>query len=134
MATTADITVDQGTTVKIPLTFERLTTPNAPYNASTNPYVAVDLTGATLSMMVRATYDSKSPTLSLSSDGASPHIIVTDAAGGLAELRLQPSDTTNVKVTGESFEGVYDLEIDDGAGIVSRAFQGIFTITREVTR
>ena len=90
------------------------------------------------SLIICTEYDSKTPVLSLSSAGGTPKIVKTDSANGVAEIRLLPADTSytpssGVKVTGDSFVGVYDIEIADG-GTVSRAFEGACTITREVTR
>ena len=136
MATTADLTIEQGATFIQPLIFQRLTNPTLPYNASTNPYIALDLTDCVVRMMVRADYDSTQFVLSLSSVGTG--IVITNAAAGLAEIRVTPAmttwtGTTGVRVKGESFEGVYDIEVDDGL-TVARAFSGACTITREVTR
>jgi hypothetical protein len=137
-ATITNITIEQGATTTIPMVFQRLTNQNLPYDATTNPYTPLVLTDMTISMMVRASYDAKAALLSLSSTGDSPRIVITNAAGGLAEIRLAPADTaytgsSGVKVVGESLEGVYNIEVSDGTTVV-RAFQGTCTISREVVR
>lgn len=139
MATQADITIDQGTSVVIPLIFKKLTNQSEPYDPVTNPYVPLNLSGVTIRMQVRKDYDASTTVLSFSSSGDyTPRIFITDAANGYAEIRILPADTSytggvGVKISGETFEGVYDVEVDDGTTVI-RAFQGTFTITREVTR
>lgn len=134
MATIYDLTLEQGTSEKLRLQFQRLTDPYLDWHATSNPYLPFDLTDCTIAMMVRASYDAKTPVLSIdSTTGDTPKIVITDAEDGIAEVRLDPSDTSSIKFTGESFEGVYDIEVDDGVS-VERAFQGACTISREVTR
>lgn len=118
MAELRDITMDQGSTFN-------------PVFILRNPDKSLfNLTGYTARMQVRQTYDSDA-ILSLSTTNGQLQLTPTH---GRVRLNLVPADTTPLSFTGEAFEGIYDLELESPAGVVTRVAQGSFTINREVTR
>ena len=131
MATAQDFTFDQGTSIRVNFTVTQLMNDTLPWNAITNPYIPIDLSGSSIAMMARVTYDS--PIISLNFSTANGKISITNAIGGLFSLILLPVDT-EIRFSGESVELVYDLEITDIASHITRAFEGTLTISREVTR
>lgn len=88
---------------------------------------AVNLTGYTARMQVRATYDSSSTILSLTSSSG---ITLGGSAGTIA---ITASATTTAALTAP-WSGVWDLEIVSGGGEVTRLLEGAATVSPEVTR
>jgi len=88
---------------------------------------AVNLTGYTARLQVRATYDSSSTILSLTSAAG---ITLGGAAGTIA---ITASATTTAALTAP-FSGVYDLELVSGGGEVTRLLEGTATVSPEVSR
>ena len=88
---------------------------------------AVNLTGYTARLQVRATYDSSSTILSLTSAAG---ITLGGAAGTIA---ITASATTTAALTAP-WSGVYDLELVSGGGEVTRLLEGIATVSPEVSR
>ena len=113
-ATTYDILIEQGAT------FSQLVT----YKESG---VAINLTGYTARMQVRATLESASTLVELTT--ANSRIALGGTAGTIT-LTISATDTAALT----SGRGVYDLELVSGSGIVTRLLQGVATISRNVTR
>jgi hypothetical protein len=113
-ATTYDLLIEQGAT------FSQLIT----YKESG---VAVNLTGYTARMQVRATLESASTLVELTT--ANSRIALGGTAGTIT-LTISATDTEALT----SGRGVYDLELVSGSGIVTRLLQGVATISRNVTR
>jgi hypothetical protein len=88
---------------------------------------AVNLTGYTARLQVRATYDSSSTILSLTSAAG---ITLGGAAGTIA---ITASATTTAALTAP-WSGVYDLELVSGGGEVTRLLEGTATVSPEVSR
>lgn len=132
MAAVQNFSVDQGTSVKVNFTVKQLTNPNLAYNVITNPYIAINLSGSSIAMMGRLTYNSSSPLVNWSTTNGK--IVITSAVNGLFSLVLLPADTTTVLFKDDSVDLVYDIEITDVLLAVTRAFQGTITLSREVTR
>jgi len=88
---------------------------------------AVNLTGYTARLQVRATYDSSSTILSLTSASG---ITLGGAAGTIA---ITASATTTAALTAP-WSGVYDLELVSGGGEVTRLLEGTATVSPEVSR
>jgi hypothetical protein len=88
---------------------------------------AVNLTGYTARLQVRATYDSSSTILSLTSSAG---ITLGGAAGTIA---ITASATTTAALTAP-WSGVYDLELVSGGGEVTRLLEGTATVSPEVSR
>jgi hypothetical protein len=89
---------------------------------------AVNLTGYTARMQVRASYDATSTVLALTS--AAGDIVLGGAAGTIA---ITASATVTAALTAP-WNGVYDLELVSGGGVVTRLLEGPATVSPEVTR
>jgi hypothetical protein len=55
---------------------------------------------------------------------------ISDAANGTITMGLTAANTANIKAG----RYVYDVEIEDGQGSVTRIFEGIVTVSPNVTR
>lgn len=84
----------------------------------------VPLTGYSARMQIRPTVASTEVILELSTVNGR----ITLGAGGAITLTLNPSETSQLKA------GVYDLELTDGDGRVTRLIEGKVTVSPEVTR
>jgi hypothetical protein len=113
-ATTYDILIEQGATYSQVITYKEAG-------------VAINLTGYTARMQVRATLESASTLVELTT--ANSRIALGGAAGTIT-LTISATDTAALT----SGRGVYDLELVSGSGIVTRLLQGVATISRNVTR
>jgi hypothetical protein len=113
-ATAYDILIEQGATFSQVITYK-------------DNGVAVNLTGYTARMQVRATLESASTLVELTT--ANGRIALGGAAGTIT-LSISATDTEALTAG----RGVYDLELVSGSGIVTRLLQGVATISRNVTR
>lgn len=86
----------------------------------------VDLTGWSVRMQARETYDSPEPFIDISTEVGG---ITTDPAAGKIMLCLPAEQTAAITV----LSGVYDIEIYSGA-TVHKLLRGIITIRREATK
>jgi hypothetical protein len=57
-------------------------------------------------------------------------INVTDPLNGIIEMNISAANTSNIRAG----RYVYDVEIEDSEGIVTRIFEGIATVLPNVTR
>lgn len=113
-AETLKIEIEQGATFKIQLTW---TDENA---------LAIDLTGWTARMDIRASISAASPLHQLTTENGG--ITLGDAAGTI-DLLISATDT-------EAFtfdSGVYDLEMVNGSE-VTRLLKGSIKVSKEITR
>ncbi len=85
----------------------------------------INLTGYSARMQIRASVDSSSTLVSLTSGSG---ITLGGAAGTIAVL-ISATDTASL-----SQNGVYDLELVSGSGVVTRLLQGNVIVSKEVTR
>jgi hypothetical protein len=85
-----------------------------------------DLSGHTARLQVRRTVESSSTLIELTTENNGIEI---DAV--LGKILVQMTSTQTSALTSS---GVYDLEIQDAGGNVSRVVQGTFTLSLEVTR
>lgn len=123
-----NITVRQGKT----LSWEY-----APFDGAGVPISTVGLKAR---MQVRASYDSYTPLLSLTTEGTGATKI--ENTGTSFVVYIAPEATaygngTGIFVQGESLEGVFDVEVIDEStspATVTCYDSGTFTILREVTR
>jgi hypothetical protein len=113
-ATTYDILIEQGATYSQVITYK-------------DNGVAVNLTGYTARMQVRATLESASTLVELTTENSR---IALGGTAGTITLTIAAADTAALT----SGRGVYDLELVSGSGIVTRLLQGAVTISRNVTR
>jgi hypothetical protein len=112
MAARHDLYIDQGTTF----------TRDFIYKGSDG--TPIDLTGFTAQMMIRKTATAASPA-------------VLDVAPTITALEGKITLSLTDEVTSAlpaPFSGVYDLELTDGSGTVTRLVQGRVTIDPGVTR
>jgi hypothetical protein len=110
-----DLEIKQGATLSLTATWKDSTG------------TAVNLTGYTARLQVRATYDSSSTILSLTSAAG---ITLGGAAGTIA---ITATATVTAALTAP-FSGVYDLELVSGGGEVTRLLEGTATVSPEVSR
>jgi hypothetical protein len=105
-----NFTLDQGATFNRQLTIKEN---NSPLN----------LTGYTGAIQLRSSYDASTVALSVT-------VAVTNATQGILTISASSSSTTALT------EGiyVYDLEITNSSGTVTRLLQGQITVSPEVTR
>ena len=89
----------------------------------------VNLTGYTARMQVRASYDSGSAVVSLTSGTG----ITLGGTAGTVLLEMNATTTAALDGTPNA-QYIYDLELISGAGYVTRLVEGNFFINPEVTR
>jgi hypothetical protein len=89
-------------------------------------YYDYDLTGFTARMQVRRTIESTTKIIELTTENGGIEI---DGVQGKLTVIMTATQTSAL-----SSSGVYDIEIVDGGGNVSRLVQGVFTLSQEVTR
>lgn len=106
-AGTYDLTIEQGATFSRTITVTENSSPK-------------NLTGWTGRASFKKTYGG--------SKKADFNVTITDEPNGVLTMSLTADQTSKL-----SGDGVYDLEIDDGAGTVIRLLQGTVTVSPEVT-
>lgn len=116
--TSTNLTMIRGDTVPINLTI-------------TNAQGAVDLTGCELWFSAKKSVADPDPPIIAKSSGVLGGIQVTDAAGGLATVTLDPADTS--AFTADTQLLTYDVQLKDGAGNITTVASGYLTITADVT-
>lgn len=115
-----NILCEQGTT------FTRVIAIEQPTEDDPEEYEPYPLTDHTARMQVRRTVESSTVIVSLTTENGR---ISIDEEGGVITLTISAEDTAEF-----TSSGVYDLEIIDADGNVSRVIQGSFTLVLEVTR
>ncbi len=120
IAGTYNILCEQGTT------FVRVLELQTPSPDDPSIYEVYDLTGHTARMQIRRTIDSSTVMIELTTENEGIEIDGDDG-----KITIVMSDAQTGSLTSS---GVYDLEIEDGGGNVSRVIQGTFTLSQEVTR
>jgi hypothetical protein len=88
-----------------------------------------DLTGYTARMQVRRTIDSDSALVTLTTENLGLEINPTEDTINMIKMSMAASVTASI-----TSSGVYDLEIVDTTGFVSKVVKGVFTLVPEVTR
>lgn len=116
---------EQGATFKRTIEVER---PDLEADPTGETFVPYDLTGFIARMQVRRTIDSSNFLLSLTTENGALEINPGEAVN-VIEINVSASVTASL-----STSGLYDLEIQNGSGEVSRVLQGNFTVIPEVTR
>lgn len=94
---------------------------------TTSAGAAIDLTGCTARMDIRAKVDDTAKLLTLTTEN--DRIVLGDTAGTV-DLLIEDEDTTGI--TWKS--GVWDLEIAHPNGDVTRLAYGSVSVSKEVTR
>lgn len=106
-----DITIEQGASFSLAVTWQ---------DENESP---VDLTGFTAAAQVRETFDSEDAALSFD--------VSLGGTAGTISLTADPSATAEVDFPER---GVWDLELTNAGGTVTRLLQGRATAAPEVTR
>jgi hypothetical protein len=117
-----NIFIEQGTS------FTRLIEIEYPDPDDLTVMLPYDMTSFSASMQIRRTIDSTTPQITLTSSNSRIEI----QPGGVENairLNLSAADTKSL-----TSDGVYDLEISDPGGNVSRILRGTVTLSLEVTR
>jgi len=109
-----DITIEQGATFQMVVTWEYNDTP-------------IDLTGYTARMQVRRTHKSTTALLDFTTENGAITL-----GGALGTITVVGAATLTDDVPAKPC--VYDLELVSSGGIVTRLIEGAATITPEVTR
>jgi hypothetical protein len=120
LAGSYNIVCEQGTT------FSRRFEMQYPDPDDPTVYHVLDLSGYTARMQVRRTVESSTAMISLTTANGG---ISIDGPNGAVTVAM-----TAVQTAALTSSGVYDIELINGSGIVSRMVQGNFTLSLEVTR
>ena len=120
-----NITIEQGSTFVRLISIEQPDLDADPTGATFEPFL---LNGYSARMQIRRTVES--PTVMLSLTSPSGGIIISP---GTPENELSITISAAVTATLTS-SGVYDLEIVDAGGLVSKVIRGTVTLIPEVTR
>ena len=110
MAIISNLTIDQGTTF------------TASIDCTSSDNTPLNLNGYTVAAQLRKTYDSTTKT-----DFTA---IIANAATGRLQISLTPAQTGALSAG----RYVYDVEITDSSGIITRVVEGQVEITPGVTR
>ena len=120
IAGTYNIYCEQGAT------FTRVLTVLVPDEVDPEITTPYDLSNHTARMQVRRTIDSSTRMVELTTQNGG--LTIDD---GVGSITIEMSNDVTASLTSS---GVYDLEIIDDSGNVSRVVQGTFTLSPEVTR
>lgn len=121
-----NITCQQGSTFSRLLEIEQ---PDLEADPTGQTYEPFDLSGFTARMQVRRTIESSTKLVELTTENNGLEINPTGETTN--HIKIYMSDEVTASITSS---GVYDLEIINGDGEVSRIMQGAFTLSPEVTR
>jgi hypothetical protein len=120
------MTCQQGSTFRRTIEIEQ---PNLAEDPTGQTFEPFDLSGYSARMQVRRTIDSASFILELTTQNGALTINPTVDAVNQIYIDVSASVTASVDAG-----GVYDIEIINPDGTVSRVLQGIFNLSPEVTR
>jgi hypothetical protein len=120
-----DITCEQGTTFIRTLAVLQPDLENDPTGET---FEIMDLTGYTARMQVRRTLENTSKMLELTTENGSLDVTFQDQSN-IIRIYLPAEVTASVDTS-----GVYDLELVNQGGEVSRLVEGQFILVPEVTR
>lgn len=118
MAAQHDLKIEQGATFDQSFIYNDIGPPKAP----------IDLTGYTARMQVRKSHDDANTILSHTD--TDPEITLGGVNGTITLL----FDDVLTEALVAPFKGVYDFELIDPSGVVTRLLEGEFFVTPEVTR
>lgn len=120
-----NMTIEQGSTFSRLISIEQ---PDLVTDPTGNTFEPFDLTGYTARMQIRRTLESVTPMLSLTTENGRIEINPGTATNEI-ELSINAETTATL-----STSGIYDLEIIDPSGNVSKVVRGDVTLVAEVTR
>lgn len=121
----ANIAIYQGATFILVGTYKDAETGNV-----------IDITGYSARMQIRSSISAATPEIDIDDSGISPasRIEITGASG---EIKIIISATDTSGITNASHAKLtmaYDVEIEDGTGVVTRVLEGSAIIHPNVTR
>lgn len=120
-----NITCEQGSTFRRMLELEQ---PDLEADPTGQTYTDFDLSGYTARMQVRRTIESTAFLLELTTENGG---LTINPADEINQIYIDVSASVTASIQNN---GVYDIEIINGDGVVSRILQGTFTLSHEVTR
>lgn len=121
-----NITCEQGSSF---LRIIELEQPDLATDPTGQTYEDFDLSNYTARMQVRRTVESASAIVTLTTENLGLEINPTGDTINLIKMSMDASVTASINSS-----GVYDLEIIDATGFVSKVIKGAFTLIPEVTR
>ena len=121
-----NITCEQGSTFVRIIEVERPDLEADPTGQTFEPF---DLEGYAARMQVRRTIDSTSTLVELTTENSGLEINPTGETINLIRISMNAETTASI-----TSSGVYDLEIINGDGFVSKVIKGAFNLIQEVTR
>jgi hypothetical protein len=121
-----NITCEQGSSFLRTLEIEK---PDLVTDPTGQTYEDFDLTGYTARMQVRRTIESSSTLVELTTQNLGLEINPTGDTVNLIKISMAASVTASINSS-----GVYDLEVINGDGFVSKVVKGAFNLIPEVTR
>jgi len=125
IAGTYNMTIEQGSTFGRLISVEQPDLATDPTGATFEPFL---LNGYTARMQIRRNVDSSTAMLSLTTENGG---ITINPGTEDNEIKLSITATNTALLTSD---GVYDLEIIDPLGEVSKVIRGTVTVIPEVTR
>lgn len=120
-----NITIEQGSTFVRLLSIEQPDIANDPTGETFIPF---DLNGYTARMQIRRTIESDTAMISLTTENGGIDVIPETAVNEI-KLLITAANTATLATS-----GVYDLEIIDNLGNVSKVVRGNMTLIPEVTK
>jgi hypothetical protein len=121
LAGTYNINCEQGST------FSRVVTLQYPDPDDASVYLPWDFTDYTARMQIRRTIESTTVMIELTTENSG--IVFTDAVNGELTISMTAAETAALTTS-----GVYDIEIINSIGQVSKLIKGAFNLILEVTR
>lgn len=125
-----NITCEAGSTFRRMLEIEQ---PDLVTDPTGQTFTDFDLSGYTARMQVRRTIESTAFMLELTTENNGLTINPADEINQIY-IDVAASVTASLASNFNTVNAVYDLEIINGDGVVSRVLQGTFTVSPEVTR
>ena len=125
-----NITMEQGSTFARLISIEQ---PDLATDPTGQTFMNYSLAGHTARMQIRRTIDSAAPMISLTTENGrltiNPNIVANSANNNEIAMLISAADTATLTTS-----GVYDLEIINVNGVVSKIIRGNVTLISEVTR
>ena len=125
-----NITMEQGSTFSRLISIEQ---PDLATDSTGQTFMNYSLAGHTARMQIRRTIDSATPMISLTTENGrltiNPNIVADSANNNEIAMLISAADTATLTTS-----GVYDLEIINANGVVSKVIRGNVTLISEVTR
>lgn len=121
-----NITCEQGSTFTRTIELEA---PDIEADPTGNTFIPLNIENYTARMQVRRTIESSNFLLELTTENNGLTVNPIEGQTNVLEINVSASVTASIENS-----GVYDIEIISTTGVVSRILQGIFTLSKEVTR